>query len=1486
MGQRDPGVRVFLSYAHESPEFGETVRDLWLLLRRLGVDARLDLPAAEQPVDWSLWMMEQVREADFVLVIASPQYRLRAEGRAAPDVGRGVQFEAALIRDAFYEDQAAGRLRFLPVVLPGASVEDIPAFLGRAATTRYVLPEVSEQGVDRLFRVLTGQPWEVEPPLGDLAPRGSRSTEPSRRVGLASAHQLVLDVTLAGAVVTCRASLSGSALSEETGGLPVGVGSVWDGLSKGNPLAVADRLAQVGSQLWTLLLGASAARIEQLVDRWQLGSTLDVVVVVDEAASALPYELLRFADGRLLGTLAGVRMRRRLRGCDHDAVAPQAGPLKLLVAVAAPDESRTPAPALAVEAEMQAVLDAVSPVSETEAGQVRVLEVAGARQIGEALRDDQYHVLHLSAHGSATGVMLEDEDGAPVEVGAADLVQALRTGQRPLPLIVLSSCRSGAGGSANLASMLVRAGADRVLAMQASVTDRYATELARLFYQALAAGATVTPGQALADARRQLEEQRRAARQPGPPEYGVPMLLGVGDDTALRDADRPALPLTRRTVMPAGGTVRQLRIGELIGRRAVMREAIGVLGGDAKWVSRTGAVSGVVLTGIGGIGKTAAAGRIQSRLAAERWVPVVHVGAWSPQALASAVGQALPALRGALAAAGDDVGMLGVIGELLRQWPVLLLFDDFEQNLTEDGQQFTDASFADVFPALCAAAQRGRILVTCRYPVPGGAALLHHIAIPPLTASELRRMMLRFDGFTELDPDERRTLAATIGGHPRLVEFVDALRRRHGRAVLQTATLKLHALARAEGVDVTRPRPLDDAVAQAIVLGSRDILLDTLLAGLTELERDLLLQAAVSRTEMTVADLLTAYRHDGANSPVRDADGEAAVERLIDSTLLSRTADGDLIVLAWVAEALARHQGPTGPNRHRRAIAMRFRRLEANRGAFTDLVEIARHYAELNENTEMISFALAAAEMIARQLGELSVATFLGDVIGWAPTDDRRFLPLADREAAALMATGSLDAAYHRTLKLLAVTQKFADADPSNAQAQRDLSITHNRLGDLAQARGDLTTAATAYQADLTIAQRLADADPTNAQAQRDLSISHNRLGDLAHARGDLTTAATAYHASLTIAQRLADADPTNAQAQRDLSISHNKTGDLAQTRGDLTTAATAYHTALTIRQRLADADPTNAQAQRDLSISHGRLGDLAQARGDLTTAANAYQADLTIAQRLADADLTNAEAQRDLSISHNRLGDLARARGDLTTAATAYHASLTIAQRLADADPTNAQAQRDLSISHNRLGDLARARGDLTTAATAYHTALTIAQRLADADPTNAQAQRDLSISHNRLGDLAHARGDLTTAANAYHTALTIAQRLADADPTNAQAQRDLSISHNKTGDLAHARGDLTTAANAYHASLTIAQRLADADPTNAQAQRDLSISHNKTGDLAQTRGDLTTAATAYHTALTITQHLADNDPTNAQAQRDLAFVQERLRSLGGDEQ
>ena len=1287
-------VRVFISYAHE-PAVDPLARDLWLGLSRLGLDVRIDLTAEASRQDWTLYMLEQLREADYVLVVASEAYRRRAEGAEEPDVGRGVQFEASLIRDAFYGDQRAGRTRFLPVVLPGQGVEGIPVFLSPHAGTHYRVDSFDLAGLEKLVRVLTGQAGEVQPERGSvpvLAPRPHLlSSEQNEEVVAERAgarpgrHELLVDVTVDGGRLVSRVVLAGAELGVRSASAPYGWESIWGALDR-RPEAADGELARMGRALADALLGAETlGAVARLVDGSVAGTVLDVVLVAEGPGLRLPVELLRLADGRLLATVPGVRMRRRMRGVDRPSAGRLAGPVKVLVAVAAPEETRTPNPPLDGEAEMRTVIDALGALTDDpDRPAVRILEVASPAAISEALRDDEYHVLHLSAHGSADAVELEDEDGNPVEVTTEELVEVLRAGEHRLPLVVLSSCSAAGAGGDGLAAGLIAHGADRVLAMQTTVTDGYATALAGRLYRHLTTAPTIGVADALAWARREVDQTRLAALRAGDPhpprpEYGVATLLAAGDDPPLTDPSLPPVALSRATRPPAGGGVHTLDMGQLIGRRRALRETTRVLrGGPA--AARYGAVAGVVLTGVGGIGKTAVAGRVLARLADDGWSTAVHIGRFDPTTLTTAVADAVrddPACAQALAALEDltraDTGKLAVVGQLLAGRRLLVLFDDFEANLTPGGAGFDDAAFAALFDGLCQTARTGKLLITCRYPIPDAGVFLHRVDLAPLSRAERDRMLLRLPNLTGLSPADRVLLAATIGGHPRLLEFADALLRGGRAATLTEVTTRLRALARAENLPLTPGRTISQAVADAVRLGARDILLAGLLDLLTPSETALLLQAAISPRPAAVDDLAYALT-DGHPDPDSLARTRADAARLGDLTLLTATAEGgDRFVHPWIADALTSHQREQATDRHRRAAAMRLHRVNTGRGGYSDLVDVVTHTTATGEHTRAVSLARQAADLLAGAAGELTVATYLAETLPHIPPDTSGYLDLADRERQALWNTGNITAALARTRTLLTLARARAEADPSNAQAQRDLSVFYNRLGEVMVAVGKLGEAERFYRDDLAIAVRLAEADPSNAQAQRDLSISYNKLGQVMVAVGKLGEAERFYRDSLAIAVRLAEADPSNAQAQRDLSISYERLGQVMVAVGNLGEAERFYRDSLAIAVRLAEADPSNAQAQRDLSISYTQLGQVMVAVGKLGEAERFYRDGLAIRVRLAEADPSNAEAQRDLSISYERLGQVMVAVGNLGEAERFYRDGLAIRVRLAEADPSNA---------------------------------------------------------------------------------------------------------------------------------------------------------------------------------------------------------------------
>ncbi|MEQ6342081.1 MAG: DUF4062 domain-containing protein [Gammaproteobacteria bacterium] len=334
----------------------------------------------------------------------------------------------------------------------------------------------------------------------------------------------------------------------------------------------------------------------------------------------------------------------------------------------------------------------------------------------------------------------------------------------------------------------------------------------------------------------------------------------------------------------------------------------------------------------------------------------------------------------------------------------------------------------------------------------------------------------------------------------------------------------------------------------------------------------------------------------------------------------------------------------------------------------------------------------------------------------------------ARRRAAALAREQGALAFSHDVRAALAAYQRAAEHDPEDIE-------THFYVGDLHVALGDLAAARRSYDIAQSVAEQRVASDADNDEAQRDLSVSHNRIGDVLVAQGDLAAALAAYRNSLAIAEALAARDAANTQWQRDLAVGHDGIGDVLVAQGGLAGALAAYRNSLDIHETLAARDPANTEWQRDLSVSHNRIGDVRVAQGDLAGALAAYCKNHEICETLVARDAANTGWQRDLAVGHDGIGDVLVAQGDLAGALAAYRKSHEICETLAALDAANTEWQRNLSISHNKIGDVRVAQGDLAGALAAYRNSLDIRETLAARDAANVQWQIDIVMSCGKLG-------------------------------------------------------------------------------------------------------------------------------------------------------
>jgi tetratricopeptide (TPR) repeat protein len=128
-------------------------------------------------------------------------------------------------------------------------------------------------------------------------------------------------------------------------------------------------------------------------------------------------------------------------------------------------------------------------------------------------------------------------------------------------------------------------------------------------------------------------------------------------------------------------------------------------------------------------------------------------------------------------------------------------------------------------------------------------------------------------------------------------------------------------------------------------------------------------------------------------------------------------------------------------------------------------------------------------------------------------------------------------------------------------EVRRDVSLSLDRVGDVARAQGKLGEAETLYREGLKLRRSLAD-ELRTPEARRDVSVSLDRVGDVARAQGKLGEAETLYREGLDVARSLADELGT-PEARRDVSVSLDRVGDVARAQGKLGEAETLYREGL-----------------------------------------------------------------------------------------------------------------------------------------------------------------------------------------------------------------------------------------------------------------------------------------------------------------------------------
>ncbi len=223
-------TKVFISYAHESEKLSDAILDLSNYLRSQGIDSEIDQYEEAPAEGWPKWMMKQIQDANYVIIVCSELFFKRANDFSGKAEGLGVKWETTLILQQLYNINSNNQ-KYIPIIFNKSDTQYIP--LPLQPYTHYNVSNQLEK--DRLRNRLRGLTTSKRPPLGEEPETESKQTplEPKERKSVFFSS--IIDVDLWNqAKWKAMAFISDPSLKT-----PPIVGFIFDDNQKGNDIFTA-----------------------------------------------------------------------------------------------------------------------------------------------------------------------------------------------------------------------------------------------------------------------------------------------------------------------------------------------------------------------------------------------------------------------------------------------------------------------------------------------------------------------------------------------------------------------------------------------------------------------------------------------------------------------------------------------------------------------------------------------------------------------------------------------------------------------------------------------------------------------------------------------------------------------------------------------------------------------------------------------------------------------------------------------------------------------------------------------------------------------------------------------------------------------------------------------------------------------------------------------------------------------------------------------
>jgi len=1076
-------------------------------------------------------------------------------------------------------------------------------------------------------------------------------------------------------------------------------------------------LQAIGGALWEAL----GVQAEFDAAHNAAGNAILPVLIESEAAEiqSLPWEILHHPALGFLGRHPAFTLARRLGPPAGSPPPLQKGPLRVLLFTSLPENAHPEQARLDVEEEQAQVQSALLPWIAKGLVTLEMPDDGRFETLKDWLKDFDPHVVFLSGHGRFYGeahreekfgvFLFEDEAGNGLEVREEALAEAFAGTN--VQAVILSACESGKSASDLLNNGLTRRlsarGIPHVIGMRESVLDQAGIRFARALCDELARAerldaalqaarlAIQTPFQGSGTTRR--EAGAAAADELSYGQWSLPLLFSPRPETPLIDWDfaPQSVEIEKRLRLLSNVSLPP----RFIGRRRELRRYQNAL--------REGTTRRLLITGPGGQGKTALAGKLALDLQKAGW----KVFAWSVRpenrwkdfefemewALDEPNAKKFDRYRTRFE---NDAARARFLLDLLSEQfggRLVLFLDNLESVQDGDSLAVTDPAVAAWLEALTPSpSPTGRegitLLVTSRWAPPNWAG--EHLELGRVTYGDfLQIARLRLPAAFWQNRERMRRAYQALGGNPRGLEFLAAA---------------------VQGMDSAEEHAFLAALEKTKEEVQANMALDAIYARLPAAAQTLLRRLPAYREPVPAEGILKLAMDLPVGAERRSAlTSSALLERLLAVSLLEVSYQHEWDAVEYALPPLvsdwleARRLADDSPQWKRLAADYHLYLLENERRTLTQAITAhhALRRADRNEEADRLTLDFIVAPLTLAGFYTALLTDWLPRICG---SED---LALRGR---ALNEMGQRYLNIGDPEKALVYLKQALDVTRQTDHKQGEGALLNN-ISQIYDAQGDYETALAYLKQSLAICQQIGDKEGEGTTL--------NNISQIFKAQGDYETALAYLKQSLQIRQQIGDKAGEGATLNNMAAIAH--------AQGDYATALAYLKQSLQIRQQIGD----KAGEGRTLN----NMATIAHAQGDYETALEYLKQSLAIQRQIGD------KAGEGTTL--NNISQIFKAQGDYATALAYLKQSLTIRQQIGD------KAGEGTTL--NNIAGIFRAQGDYETALAYLKQSLAICQQIGD------KAGEGTTL--NNISQIYDAQGDYATALAYLKQSLTIRQQIGD---------------------------------------------------------------------------------------------------------------------------